>query len=543
MLRSPAEARDYLVALRDILVHLGVCDGNMEEGSFRCDANISLRPRGQAALGTKVEIKNMNSFRYVQQALEYETARQEALLDEGGAIVQETRLFDPKAGTTHSMRRKEEAHDYRYFPEPDLVPLAIDAALVARVAAAMPELPEARRRRYVESLGLPEYDAGVLTADPALAAWFEAAVAAFPQPKTVSNWVMGELLRLLRDSGRDVRDCPVPPAELAALLAAVEAGTMTRALAKGAFETMFREGKTAAAVIAAQGLAQLGGGDELAALADRVVAENPDKVAGYRGGKVKLFEFFVGQVMRASGGRANPDEIRRLLKERLDSMICPRVSAPTSAGTAASECSSCGMPTVFMGGGDDRVAATGRVLEPEVLESLDDVGRPGSRGPRGPRRCTSVPLGCTLGPGCGCIGLPLAVLAGVVVSSVIALLWVLSLGRLPARWSQLGGAGAPGLLPLLKPRTRHARDPLRRQGRAHAGGGGRRRRRGARRRRDPLPDRHPLRPRRRPLLAGRPRGALPAQGARPGQAGPRAARRRVPGRALRRRGPRARGAR
>jgi aspartyl-tRNA(Asn)/glutamyl-tRNA(Gln) amidotransferase subunit B len=318
VLRSPAEARDYLVALRDILVHLGVCDGNMEQGSYRCDANISLRPRGQEALGTKVELKNMNSFRYVQQALEYETARQEALLDEGGLIVQETRLFDPKAGTTHSMRRKEEAHDYRYFPEPDLVPLTIDADFVARVTAAMPELPEARRRRYVESLGLPEYDAGVLTADPALASWFEAAVAAFPQPKTVSNWVMGELLRLLRDAGRDVRDCPVPPAELAAILAAIESGTITRALAKGALETMFREGTTAAAVIAALGPAQSGGGEELAALADRVVAENPDKVAGYRGGKVKLFEFFVGQVMRASGGRANPDETRRLLRERLD---------------------------------------------------------------------------------------------------------------------------------------------------------------------------------------------------------------------------------
>jgi aspartyl-tRNA(Asn)/glutamyl-tRNA(Gln) amidotransferase subunit B len=318
VLRSPAEARDYLVALRDIVVHLGVCDGNMEQGSYRCDANISLRPRGQEALGTKVELKNMNSFRYVQQALAYEIARQEALLDEGARIVQETRLFDPKAGTTHSMRRKEEAHDYRYFPDPDLVPLTIDAAYVERVAALLPELPEARRRRYVESLGLPEYDAGVLTADPALAAWFEAALAAFPQPKTVSNWVMGEVLRLLRDAGRDARDCPVPPTEFAALLQAVESGVVTRALAKGALETMFREGKPAAAVLAALGPAQPGGGDELAALADRVVAENPDKVAGYRGGKVKLFEFFVGQVMRASGGRANPDEIRCLLKERLD---------------------------------------------------------------------------------------------------------------------------------------------------------------------------------------------------------------------------------
>ena len=237
-LRSALDARDYLVALRDILVHLGVCDGNMEQGSFRCDANISLRPRGQEAFGTKVELKNMNSFRYVQQALEYEAARQEAVLDEGGTIVQETRLFDPKAGTTHSMRRKEEAHDYRYFPEPDLVPLAIDAVWVARVAAGMPELPEAKRRRYVEALGLPEYDAGVLTAEPALAAWFEAAAAAFPQPKTVSNWVMGELTRELNNSGTTVAASPVSPHRLVTLLEMVEKGTISASIAKAVFDKM-----------------------------------------------------------------------------------------------------------------------------------------------------------------------------------------------------------------------------------------------------------------------------------------------------------------
>jgi aspartyl-tRNA(Asn)/glutamyl-tRNA(Gln) amidotransferase subunit B len=316
-LRSAEEARDYLVALRDILVYLGVCDGNMEQGSFRCDANISLRPRGATALGVKVELKNMNSFRYVQQALEYEAARQEALLEEGGAIVQETRLFDPKAGTTHSMRRKEEAHDYRYFPEPDLVPLVVDPAWVEELRSTLPELPAAKRRRYVETLGLSAYDAGVLTAAPDLAAWFEAAAGVFPDPKTVGNWVMGELLRLLKAGGKELADCRVTPGELGALLAAVERKEISHKMAKGVFETMFQSGKGAAAVIAEQGLAQLGGGDELRGIVERVVAENPDKVAGYRSGKTKLFEFFVGQVMRATGGRANPDETRRLLTEKL----------------------------------------------------------------------------------------------------------------------------------------------------------------------------------------------------------------------------------
>jgi aspartyl-tRNA(Asn)/glutamyl-tRNA(Gln) amidotransferase subunit B len=316
-LRTPEEARDYLVALRDILVHLGVCDGNMEQGSFRCDANISLRPAGQQALGTKVELKNMNSFRFVQQAMEYEAARQEALLGEGGRVVQETRLFDARTGATVSMRRKEEAHDYRYFPEPDLVPLAIAPAEIERLRLTLPELPEARRRRYVEVLGLPEYDAGVLTADPALAAWFEAAVASWPQPKAVSNWVMGELLRLLRATGKEARECPVAPAELGALLRAVEERAVTRAVAKEVFEEMFRSGRGAAAVIAEKGPGQAGGGGDLEAAVARAVADNPDKVAAYRGGKVKLFEFFVGQVMRATQGRANPDEIRRLLQERL----------------------------------------------------------------------------------------------------------------------------------------------------------------------------------------------------------------------------------
>jgi aspartyl-tRNA(Asn)/glutamyl-tRNA(Gln) amidotransferase subunit B len=317
-LRTPEEARDYLVALRDILVHIGVCDGNMEQGSFRCDANISLRPRGAGALGTKVELKNMNSFRYVQQALEHEAARQAEVLDGGGAIVQETRLFDARTGATVSMRRKEEAHDYRYFPEPDLVTLAPDPAWVAGVRAALPELPEARRRRYVAEHGLPEYDAGVLTADPALAAWFDAAVAAYPQPKVVSNWVMGELLRLLRAEGRDAADCPVPPGELAELLRAVDAGTLSGKLAKEAFEAMFREGKGAAAVIDERGLRQVGGGAELEEAVARVVAANPDKVAGYRAGKTKLFEFFVGQVMRETKGRANPEETRRLIAALLD---------------------------------------------------------------------------------------------------------------------------------------------------------------------------------------------------------------------------------
>ncbi len=318
VIRSPEEAKDYLVALRDIVVYLEVCDGNMEQGSFRCDANVSLRPRGEEALGVKAEIKNMNSFRNVQRALEFEVARQESLLRRGEAIVQETRLFDPQRGVTLSMRRKEEAHDYRYFPDPDLVPLAPDPAWIEEIRGSLPELPAARRRRFADEYGLPEYDAGVLTASRELADYFEAAVRAFPSPKTVSNWIMGDLLREMKGGEIPLADCPVTPDRLADLLTLIEEGKISRKVGKTVFEEMFRGGRAAREIVDEKGLSQVGGGAELEGIVAEVLAGNPDKVEAYRGGKVKLFEFFVGQVMRATKGQADPAAARALLREKLD---------------------------------------------------------------------------------------------------------------------------------------------------------------------------------------------------------------------------------
>jgi aspartyl-tRNA(Asn)/glutamyl-tRNA(Gln) amidotransferase subunit B len=318
VITSPEEAKDYLVALRDILLYLEVCDGNMEEGSFRCDANVSLRPRGEEALGVRAEIKNMNSFRNVQRALEFEVARQTALLTRGDAVVQETRLFDPERGVTLSMRGKEEAHDYRYFPDPDLVPLEPDPSWIEGLRESLPELPAARRGRFVADYGIPGYDAAVLTSSPDLAAYFEEVVGAFPDPKTVSNWVMGELLREMKGSGRSFRECPVPASRLAALLKLIDEGRINRKVGKTVLEEMFRTGGDALAIIEEKGLSQVGGGAELEGVVDEVLRENSGKVEAYRGGKVKLFEFFVGQVMRATKGQADPGAARRMLKERLD---------------------------------------------------------------------------------------------------------------------------------------------------------------------------------------------------------------------------------
>lgn len=317
-IRSPEEARDYLISLRDILVYLGVCDGNMEQGSFRCDANVSLRPRGSTEFGVKAELKNMNSFRYVQKALEFEVSRQEALLSRGESVIQETRLFDPQRGVTVSMRRKEEAHDYRYFPEPDLVPLVTEPEWLERLRAGLPELPAAKRRRFVEKFGLPEYDAAVLTGSPDLADYFEATARLFPQPKIVSNWVMGGLLREMKGSERSFRECPVKPEALAALLSLIQGGKISGKMGKMVFEEMFRTGREAEVIVKEKGLSQVSGGAELEGVIDRVLAANPEQVQSYRGGKVKLFDFFVGQVMRATKGRASPEAARRLLKDKLD---------------------------------------------------------------------------------------------------------------------------------------------------------------------------------------------------------------------------------
>jgi aspartyl-tRNA(Asn)/glutamyl-tRNA(Gln) amidotransferase subunit B len=332
-LRSPAEAGAYLKKLRELLRYLDVSDANMEEGNFRCDANVSVRPAGSQTFGTKVEIKNLNSFRFVQEALEYEVRRQSAALDAGERLVQETRLYDPGRGVTQSMRSKESAHDYRYFPDPDLLPLEVSPEWVARIRGTMPELPDEKRDRFVRDYGLPAYDAGVLTASRGLAEYFEAAARAYGAArggradgqvhKEASNWVMGELLRKLKDDGRDPADIreasavPLPPERLAALLALVDRGAVNRSTAKSVFEEMYATGQTPEAIVEAKGLAQVSDTAALERTVADILAANPEQVAGYRAGKEKLFGFFVGQVMRATQGRANPKVVNDLLRRAL----------------------------------------------------------------------------------------------------------------------------------------------------------------------------------------------------------------------------------
>ena len=317
-LRSAPDAAEFFSRLRAILVWLGVNDGNMEEGSLRCDANVSVRPRGQAALGTKAEVKNLNSFRFLQKALEYEIARQTDVLSDGGRVVQETRLWDAAAGRTVSMRSKEEAHDYRYFPEPDLPPVVVDVERIERIRAAMPELPDARRRRFVDALGLSEYDAAQLTQSPRVADFFEDTVRAGAPAKAASNWIMGELARLLNEHGADITGSPVDASRLAGLIALVEKGTISGSMAKGVLEKMYGSAQTADAIVSAEGLAQIDDEAEIVALIADVLAANAGPVADYRGGKTSAFGFLVGKVMKAAAGKANPKRVNDLLKRALD---------------------------------------------------------------------------------------------------------------------------------------------------------------------------------------------------------------------------------
>jgi aspartyl-tRNA(Asn)/glutamyl-tRNA(Gln) amidotransferase subunit B len=316
-LHTAAAAGAYLRQLRSIVRYLRICDGNLEEGSFRCDANVSIRPLGATQLGTRTELKNLNSFRFVERAIEHEIARQKEILLDGGAVVQETRLWDAAAGRSISMRGKEEAHDYRYFPDPDLLPLVIDEDWIERVSSELPELPDARRKRFVAAHGLPDYDAGVLTAERELADYFERCLDGHPQPKTVSNWVMGPLLGLLNAQGIGIERSPVPAAELAALLALVERGAISAKTAKAVFDEMAATGKTAAAIVAAQGLSQISDAGALDRVVDELMARTPDEVAAYRGGKTKLMGFFVGEVMKATRGQANPKTVNEILKKKL----------------------------------------------------------------------------------------------------------------------------------------------------------------------------------------------------------------------------------
>jgi aspartyl-tRNA(Asn)/glutamyl-tRNA(Gln) amidotransferase subunit B len=317
-LDSAAAAGAYLRQLRSIVRYLGICDGNLEEGSFRCDANVSIRPKGSSGLGTRTELKNLNSFRFVEKAIEHEINRQREVLADGGAIVQETRLWDSAKGQTFSMRGKEEAHDYRYFPDPDLLPLVIDEEWIERVRRSLPELPDARRARFVAQYGLPDYDAGVLTSDRELADYFEACLEAFPQPKPVSNWIMGPLLGMLNAGGTPVERAPIPAAALADLLKLVDGGAISAKTAKSVFEEMAASGKTAAAIVAEKGLSQISEADALEAVVQGVLDRNPKEIAAYRGGKTKLMGFFVGEVMKATRGRANPKAVNELLRQRLD---------------------------------------------------------------------------------------------------------------------------------------------------------------------------------------------------------------------------------
>jgi len=319
-LRSADEVVAYLKTLRDILMYLDVCDGNMEQGSLRCEPNLSLRPVGQQAFGTKVELKNINSFKFVKDAIEYEIKRQTKVLNEGGTIRQETRLWDVDKGVTAVMRSKEEAHDYRYFPDPDLVPLSLDEGWIEAMRLALPELPDVRQKRFVSDYGLPDYDAGVLTTSKALADYFEACVALYNQPKTVSNWVMGELLRELNNAGLSAAASPVSPERLVSLLQLVDQGTISLKVAREIFPEVYAgaaDGRTPEQIVKAKGLTQVSDERALEKIIDEVMAKNQAQAAQYRSGKETVLGFFVGQVMKASGGKANPGKVNELLKKKL----------------------------------------------------------------------------------------------------------------------------------------------------------------------------------------------------------------------------------
>ncbi len=318
-MRTPTEAGAYLRQLRAILRYLEICDGNMEEGSFRCDANVSLRPEGLDTFGTRTELKNMNSFKHVENALAYEISRQEGLLEEGGAVVQETRLWDPDKGVSLSMRGKEEAHDYRYFPDPDLLPLLIDDAWIEEVRSTLPELPDEKKQRFIEGYGLPPDDAQILTSSRALADYFETCVKLFPQPKTVSNWVMGSLLAKLKAENMTIETPPVSPERLAELMGFMESGVISGKIAKAVFDEMASSGKAPETIISERGLVQITDSDAISEAVKQVLVEHAKEVSDYKAGKTKLFGFFVGQVMKATRGKANPKIVNEMLKDMLES--------------------------------------------------------------------------------------------------------------------------------------------------------------------------------------------------------------------------------
>ena len=317
-MRSAKEAVAYMKKIHTLVRYLEICDGNMQEGSFRCDANVSVRAVGAAKLGTRCEIKNLNSFRFIEKAINYEVARQIELIEGGGKVRQETRLYDPDKGETRALRSKEEANDYRYFPDPDLLPVALDDAFIATVRTTLPELPDEKATRYMEKFGLSLYDAGVLTASREMADYYEAVVAKVPgHEKLTANWVMGELSAALNKDGVEVTHSRIDAVRLAGLLTRIADATISGKIAKEVFEQMWLEGQDADAIIAVKGLRQITDTSAIEKTIDEVMAANPQQLADYRSGKDKLFGFFVGQVMKVTGGKANPAQVNELLKRKL----------------------------------------------------------------------------------------------------------------------------------------------------------------------------------------------------------------------------------
>jgi len=318
-MRSAKEAVAYMKKIHTLVRYLEICDGNMQEGSFRCDANVSVRPKGQEKFGTRAEIKNLNSFRFVEKAIQFEVARQVELIESGGKVVQETRLYDSDKDETRSMRSKEEANDYRYFPDPDLLPVVIDEMFIEAVRATLPELPDQKAARFAQDFALSAYDAGVLSASRELGAYFEAVIAGLGagHAKLAANWVMGELSSALNRDNVDIENSKVNPRQLTALLNRIVDETISGKIAKEVFESMWSEGRAADAIIEAKGLRQITDSSAIEGVIDAVIAANPKQLADYRSGKDKLFGFFVGQVMKATGGKANPAQLNELLKTKL----------------------------------------------------------------------------------------------------------------------------------------------------------------------------------------------------------------------------------
>ena len=317
-MRSAKEAVAYMKKMHALVRYLGISDGNMQEGSFRCDANVSVRPQGQEEYGTRAEVKNLNSFRFIERAIDYEVERQIDIIESGGSVAQETRLYDPDKGETRSMRSKEEANDYRYFPDPDLLPVEIDTAFIERVRADLPELPDAKRRRFVEEYGFSNDDAGVLTASRELADYFEAAAKSVEEgAKPVANWVLGEFSAALNRNGVDITASPISAEALGGLVMRIQDNTISGKIAKEVFEAMWNKEGTADEIIEKKGLKQITDSSAIEPIIDEIIANNPKQLEQYRAGKEKLMGFFVGQVMKASKGKANPGQVNEILKKKL----------------------------------------------------------------------------------------------------------------------------------------------------------------------------------------------------------------------------------